>query len=498
MEQMTLGSLFDGIGGWQLAGVRNGIKPVWSSEIETFPLEVTKRRFPETKQLGDVTKINGADVEPVDIITSGSPCQDLSIAGERRGLDGERSGLFFDAIRIVRQMRVSTGNVYPRFYIFENVPGTLSSNQGMDFRTILESITGCEIPIPRSGRWANAGLVRSRRADVGWRIIDAQYLRSTEGNFLLPQRRRRLWIVTDFAESGRCAEKILFEQDGLSGNSQEVEKTRASSSSTVEKSIRTTNRVLNEGGNTIVKIRSGKDDGTAGKGALIGCEQSFALSCTNDQFLFQDTDKPGITYDMNENELVPKTAGTLVAGYHKCYNDDPFKRGYAVVQKIADAFREDEPRKIYDTTFDSEARETEISPTLQARMGTGGNQVPILVDDVPEIYATSKANYMLSWSKEKAQTLVATDWKDAPIIARDDKCVVGASSSHANTIARIGMCVRRLTPTECERLQSLPDGWTLIDHKSCTDSARYKALGNGMAQNVPDWILRRLVECVGD
>ena len=142
---MKLGSLFDGIGGWQLSAIRAGIEPVWSSEIETFPLEVTKRRFPNTKQLGDVTKINGADIEPVDIITSGSPCQDLSVAnGEGKGLDGERSGLFFDAIRIVRQMRMSTGGVHCRFYIFENVPGTLSSNQGMDFRTILESITECK------------------------------------------------------------------------------------------------------------------------------------------------------------------------------------------------------------------------------------------------------------------------------------------------------------------------------------------------------------------
>lgn len=385
MKQMTLGSLFDGIGGWQLAGIRNGIKPLWSSEIETFPIEVTKRRFPETKQLGDVTKINGADVEPVDIITSGSPCQDLSIAGERRGLDGERSGLFFDAIRIIREMRVSTGNVYPRFYIFENVPGTLSSNSGMDFRTILESITECEIPIPRSGRWANAGLVRSRRCDVGWRIIDAQYLRSTEGNFLLPQRRRRLWIVTDFAESGRCAEKILFEQDGLCRNNQEVGQKRSSAASTVEKSIRATNRVLNEGGNTIVNIRSGKDDGTAGKGALIGVEESFALSCTNDQFLFQ-------VYDMTHCDDV-------ILEYHN------------------------------------------EAPTLNARMGTGGNQVPILLE---RRYA-----------------------------------------------------VRKMTPLELERLQGLPDGWTLIDDKSCSDSARYKALGNGMTQPVPDWLLRRLADVLG-
>ena len=106
---LTLGSLFDGIGGWQVSGIKAGVKPVWSSEIESFPLAVTKLRFPSTIQLGDITKIDGAKIQPVDIICMGSPCQDLSIAGKREGLDGERSGLFRDAIRIVRAMRNATG-----------------------------------------------------------------------------------------------------------------------------------------------------------------------------------------------------------------------------------------------------------------------------------------------------------------------------------------------------------------------------------------------------
>ena len=286
---MKLGSLFDGIGGWCLASQRAGIEPVWASEIETFPIEVTKRRFPNVKHLGDVKKINGAEIEPVDIITAGSPCQDFSVANdERRGLDGKRSGLFFDAVRIVRQMRMSTGGVHCRFYILENVPGILSSNQGMDFRTILESLTECEIPVPRSNRWANAGLVRSRRCDVGWRILDAQYFRSTEGLFRIPQRRRRLWLVADFAESGRCAEKILFECDRLQGNNQQMCQKRKDPSSNIEKSIRATDTIEKWGGNAVVKIRSGLDDGHAGKGALVGVDQSFTLGCNNDQTLFQD------------------------------------------------------------------------------------------------------------------------------------------------------------------------------------------------------------------
>ena len=172
------------------------------------------------------------------------------------------------------------------------MPGALSSNGGMDFRTVLESLTECEIAIPRSGQWANAGLVRSRRCDVGWRIIDAQYLRSTEGNFLLPQRRKRLWLVTDFAEKHRCSEKILFEFYGLQGNNQPGEKKGQRVASNIEKSIRTTSNVQ-YGGAKVVKIRSGKDDGNAGKGALIGIEQSFTLGCNNDQTLFQDLSTVG-------------------------------------------------------------------------------------------------------------------------------------------------------------------------------------------------------------
>ena len=149
---LTLGSLFDGIGGWCLAAKNNGVKPVWSSEIEKFPLAVTRIRFPDVKQLGDVTKIDGAKIEPVDIICAGSPCQDLSTAkGKREGLNGERSGLFTESVRIVRQMQRATGGRYPQFFCWENVPGAYSSNAGNDFRTVLELLTEADIPMPPGG-----------------------------------------------------------------------------------------------------------------------------------------------------------------------------------------------------------------------------------------------------------------------------------------------------------------------------------------------------------
>ena len=249
---LTLGSLFDGIGGWQLAAVHAGVKPIWSSEIEKFPLAVTRQRFPDTKQLGDVTKIT--DVEPVDIVCAGSPCQDLSIAGKREGLAGERSGLFINAINIVRQMRMSTGGRQPRFFIWENVPGafTSGSERGADFRAVLESIAETDIPMPKDGRWANAGMVQCPKCEIAWRVLDAQY-------WGVPQRRKRIFLVADFAAADRRAGKILFVEPSLSGNTEQSRETRKRVASTIEKSIRTASELVHRGGTFDIRISS---DGT--------------------------------------------------------------------------------------------------------------------------------------------------------------------------------------------------------------------------------------------
>ena len=160
MDNLTLGSLFDGIGGFPLAAELSGITPVWAAEIEPFCIAVTRERFPDMLHLGSVTDISGADIPPVDIITFGSPCQDLSVAGRRAGLDGERSGLFREAVRIIYEMREATNGAYPNYIIWENVPGAFSSHCGRDFKTVLEEITKTDISMPSSGKWASAGMVR--------------------------------------------------------------------------------------------------------------------------------------------------------------------------------------------------------------------------------------------------------------------------------------------------------------------------------------------------
>lgn len=192
---MKLGSLFDGSGGFPLAGAMFNIEPVWASEIEPFPIRVTTKRFPNMEHLGDVTKINGAEIEPVDVISFGSPCQDLSSAGHQLGIhDGKRSSLFFEAIRIIKEMREKTNGMYPRFAVFENVLGAFSSNTGEDFRCVIEAfcqIKDPKISIPKPKKWTHAGLVVGNGYSVAWRVYNAC-------EWSVPQRRKRIYLVADF------------------------------------------------------------------------------------------------------------------------------------------------------------------------------------------------------------------------------------------------------------------------------------------------------------
>lgn len=216
-SRLTLGSLFDGSGGFPLGGLLAGITPLWASEIEPFPIRVTTKRLPFVKHLGDISTVDGAKVAPVDIITFGSPCTDMSVAGKRAGLDGRQSCLFYQAIRIIKEMRCATDGKYPRFIVWENVPGAFSSNKGEDFKAVLEavcSVKGESVPVPGppKGKWANAGNIVGDGFSLAWRVLDAQF-------WGVPQRRKRIYLVADFA--GGSAGKILFESEGVSGYSAE-------------------------------------------------------------------------------------------------------------------------------------------------------------------------------------------------------------------------------------------------------------------------------------
>lgn len=276
-NRITLGSLFDGSGGFPLAGIMCGIEPLWASEIDPFCVSVTSKRFPSMQHLGDITKINGAEIPPVDVITFGSPCQDLSVAGKRAGLDGERSGLFMEAIRIIKEMRGATNGKYPKIIIWENVPGAFSSNKGEDFRTVLEEVAkikdgGVSIPRPPKGKWHTAGCIMGDGYSLAWRVLDAQF-------WGVPQRRKRIFLVGSFGNE--CAAEILFKREGLRRDFKESRKAW-------ERLAADTQRNTDVSGGEFtpktLKIRCGCEGG--GKGALIQENKSATLSCNNDQILF--------------------------------------------------------------------------------------------------------------------------------------------------------------------------------------------------------------------
>ena len=232
---MKLGSLFDGSGTCPLAASAVGIIPAWASEIEPFPMAVTQSRFPKMKHLGDITKMNGGEIEPVDVITFGSPCQNLSIAGNRKGLAGEQSSLFLEAVRIIKEMRCATNGRYPQIAIWENVYGAFSSNDGEDFRVVLESLWQvCEgdDSVPRfeethgKQRWPKSGCIVGDSCSIAWRGLNAEH-------WGVAQRRKRVFLVLDLG--GQCAAQILFEREGLSRDFKAVRRKRKVTGRSVEK-----------------------------------------------------------------------------------------------------------------------------------------------------------------------------------------------------------------------------------------------------------------------
>ena len=441
-KTLTLGSLFDGIGGSLLAAQHAGITPLWASEIEPFPRSVTEKHFPHVKQLGDITKINPEELEAVDIICAGSPCQDLSIAGKRKGLEGERSGLFKTAISIFHQLWERTGR--PRFFVWENVPGAFSSNKGMDFRAVLEEIGQAEIPMPTNGKWANAGMAELPECEIAWRVFDAQY-------WGVPQRRRRIYLVADFAADGRCAGEILFEREGMSGHLEKSEGAREGTARGAEDCARTTDAQA-------YSFDSLASNSMKSSNPHSGCRRVDIAKTL-------DTTNPDPSKNQGGIAILTRAAGFIGKAAPTAGSI-----GYEKEQAPTMLAEKQQHVAIYDMTHASEVIrpvKDGIVPTLNARMGTGGNQVPIA-----HIYGTKSYS---EYERGKTATLRASG---------------GSYGGGSENLVLSHTSVRRLTPTECERLQGLPDGYT----EGGSDTARYKALGNGMAQPCIDYVIQRIKE----
>jgi len=491
---ITLGSLFDGIGGFPLAAQRHGITPAWASEIEAAPVSITKKHFPEMLHLGNITEISGAEIEPVDIITFGSPCQDLSVAGNRAGLDGERSGLFMEAVRIIREMREATNGVKPRWCVWENVHGAFSSSGGRDFLAVIREVAETvdkDIHVPRPPTadgvivWQPAGAAVGDGGSLAWRVLDAQY-------WGVPQRRRRIFLVADFG-GGRAGE-VLFKPESLPGNHAAGGETGEGTAAAAERGAGTTG-----GGNavaaTICAAYGTKWNGNAGaysgdnfvldrkaaptpRGGEVG-DKRPAVVVLNDQ--------GGDSMNVESGDVSPclraETHGNLpivlpihdkatrYKGGGDGRNDDGASNGLGIGAD-GDPFPtlDTSSRHAVAYTPSSFAQYAEGVGTLKANGGDLGGGSETLVFAMQGF-----GDYKES---ESASAIKSRDYKDS-----------------TDLVGR-GCAVRRLTPTECERLQGFPDGWTAYGHdgEPIFDTQRYKALGNSVAIPCVDFIMGNIAK----
>ena len=496
-KKLTLGSLFSGSGGFELGGMLAGITPVWASEIEPFPIRVTTKRLPFVKHLGDICSIHGDAVEPVDIITFGSPCTDMSVAGKRAGLGGKQSGLFYEAVRIIKEMRCATDGKYPRFIVWENVPGAFSSNGGEDFRCVLEEICsigeeGVHVPGPAGGKWAKAGEVVADGFSLAWRQVDARLWGT-------PQRRKRIYLVGDL--NARGAGKILFESEGVSGYSAEGFRAWQGASRHTEKGAGAAGGV--RGGLTF-RACPPHGPGSAGfctehsaqaQGIGYGEEQSPTLRAGT---------VPAAMVFENHSQAVRYTgpleaAPTVSATYGMGGNNQPFvaepdtpgpgragpggcrMQAFGICSKESNAMKSDNPRSGFygaeiSRTLDCSCcspsanqggiavvepegmQAFALQGSMIGRDDRNGPQGSGIKEDVSfsltaadrhavahPTYCTSKNSHFTRAGKELADTLVATDYKDPPVINDVQK--------------EPDYIVRRLTATECARLQGFPDWW---------------------------------------
>ena len=524
-KQLTLCSLFDGSGGFPLGAIIAGIKPVSCSEIEPFPIRVTTKRLPFVEHLGNITDINGGEIEPVDIITFGSPCQDMSIAGKRDGLSGSRSSLFYEAVRIIKEMRCKTNGQKPRFIVWENVPGAFSSNTGEDFRAVLEEVCKIKdesVSVPKPNKWNSAGKIMGDDYSVAWRQFDAQF-------WGVPQRRKRIYLVADFA--GWCAGKILFESEGLSGYSpKSIQSWQGSAPAAAESTgdagiglmfenhgqdcrytgpldvSQTVLSTYGTGGNNqpfvvetpkTLKIRSGCEGG--GKGPLIQENKSATLGTNNDQTLFQPVAYGICSKDSNSMKSANPNSGFYEADTSRTIdgnggNPSCNQGGIAVIEgngtrpsHKGDGYKESDIMYTLNATEQHAVAFADVHATLSANDGLKGPSSQMMgnphenfvaepaygigrpamnqgynakfsfqIEEEVEptivaagasgvahpVYCTSKASYHTIAEENIAGTLVASDYKDPPTVTAEPRYIV-----------------RRLTPTECARLQGFPDWW---------------------------------------
>lgn len=555
-----LGSLFDGSGGFPLAGCLCGIEPKWAAEVEPYPIAVTRARFPGMKHLGDIRKVHGGEIEPVDIITFGSPCQDMSVAGKRAGIKHEangdeettRSGLFMEAVRIIKEMREATNGEYPTFALWENVPGAFSSNKGEDFRTVLEELIkivepSAVMPAVPKGGWPYADSYCGDGWSLAYRVFDAQY-------WGVPQRRRRIHLIVDFR--GQCAREVLFERKGVRGYFETGRAPWQGPSGDTQDCSGADDRAGESpeaGGGRLdavaytLKIRSGCEGG--GKGELVQTDKSATLATNNDKYLFQpvpnlllddqgghqvnvrtDGKAPTLRAETHGNlpcvlesagfkagnsmagsigwqeecsaTLAAQCSGTEPTVCLKCYNARGYGDGETVSTLTGDHENRItdytslvcEPVPIHDQATRFHGKRGGKSDGKGNGLGVGESGDPMNTLTAGDRHAVAYTMQGFGDYKESEvlSSLKARDYKDATDLV--SVCGIdcrnmdeypelyptlqakpnGGQSLNFSGVVRVRYIVRRLTPTECARLQGFADRWGDIDKKDRFTPEEYR------------------------
>ena len=451
-RELTLGSLFDGSGGFPLGGVLAGIQPRWVSEIEPFPVRVTTKRLPSVRHLGDIHAIDGGKIEPVDIITFGSPCTDLSIAGKRAGLEGRQSCLFYEAVRIIKEMRCATNDKSPRFIVWENVTGAFSSSAGRDFQSVLTEIVrikepqASEVPLPEKGAWPYADLLLGDGWSLAYRVMDAQ-------GWGVPQRRRRIYLVADLG--GACAGQILFDAESVLGYLAPCFASWQGTAGELASCARTAGERLSAGFSTEHSAKS----------YSIGYaeEKSPTLRAGRVPAALFESHGADARYE-GPLEICP----TVVRHYGTGGNNQPLvmkdARLFCISSFQSNAMCSDNPHSgIYETetarTIDRSGGNpaccqggvavVSIQGSMLGRQEKNGPQGSGIAENVSFTLNTIDRHAVYAMTTgchtqvecEKSPTLMARDSKDPAVVNQPV------------------YAVRRLTPKECGRLQGFPDGW---------------------------------------
>ena len=409
MNKLTLGSLFDGSGGFPLGGLISGITPVWASEIEPFPIRVTTRRLPFMKHYGDISQMDGSEIEPVDIITFGSPCTDMSVAGKRAGLDGRQSVLFYQAIRIIKEMRCATHGRYPRWICWENVPGAFSSNHGEDFKAVLDAVIGvaepeAQVPMPEKGKWPYADSYMGDGWSVAYRTLDAQH-------WGVPQRRKRIYLVADFA--GRSAFDILFKSEGLSGYSAEGFRSWQRTAGSVEGSLGATgfdgyNGSLTGEISSTIGVNCGM---STGRNGIVLNDQGGSRMDITDEFTAT------LRAEAHHPPCVLESAGF-------CTEHSAHSRSIGYEAETSPTLR---AGVVPATVYENHSQDTrytgpvETAPTVSASYGQGGNNQPFVVSDTVALENHPTDSRVRISEDGKVQTLTSrmgTGGNNVPLVMK--------------------------------------------------------------------------------